>query len=301
MWASNVPSKTLCIVIDLTGTLTTFYPEPTKLEQLVQASWNIHHRGGLPVQVGDIIRATGSWVWGMLTRRLMLSIFQATYHWADKRSMSSWARLPRAVAYEFLLALSLAPCCYGIAAPFAEKVLAFDAADSGFGVAYRRASVGVRNELSARIERRGSWTAFETGESGEVGPARRINRLDSSLAQTTANWLLSGWGPGPRGWHIARAGAWHFPVAHINLGEIKASLIAGEHAATRPRQCQDVRTIFLGDNQAALGALSKGRSSNPAMNSVCRRWLGLSVVAGLYSVWVHIRSKANPSDVPSRL
>jgi hypothetical protein len=53
VWASNVPSKTLGIVIDLTGTLTTFYPEPKKLEQLVQASWNIHRRGGLLVQVGD--------------------------------------------------------------------------------------------------------------------------------------------------------------------------------------------------------------------------------------------------------
>jgi hypothetical protein len=288
-------------VIDPSGPFTTFHPDPMKLEQLVQASWNIHRRGGLPVQVDDIIRATGSWVWGMLTRRLMLSIFEATYHWADKRSMSSWAPLPHKVADEFLMALSLVPCCYGIAAPFAEKVMAFDAADTGFGVVYRKASVDVRNELSARIERHGSWTAFETSESGEVGPARHINRLDPSMAQNTADWLLSGWGPTPHGWRIARAGAWQFPMAHITLGEIKASLIAGEHVASRPRQCQDVRTIFLGDNQASLGALSKGRSSNPVMNACCRRWLALSVVAGLFPVWVYIRSKANPSDVASRM
>jgi hypothetical protein len=301
VWASNVPSKTLGIVIDVRGPFTTFYPDAKKLEHLVQASWYLHRRAGRLVRVGDIVRATGSWVWGMLTRRLMLSIFQATYHWADKRSMSSWAPLPHAVAAEFLMALSMAPCCYGIAAPFAEKVMAFDASDSGYGVAYRRASRAVRHELSARIERHGSWTAFETSEAGEVGPMRRVNRLDPSMAQATAKWLLSGWGPGPMGWRIARAGAWRSPRKHITLGEIQASTIAGEHVASRPGQCRDVRTIFLGDNQASLGALSKGRSSNPAMNAVCRRWLALSVVAKIFPVWVYVRSKANPSDVASRM
>jgi hypothetical protein len=301
VWASSVPSKTLGIVIDMTGPFTTFHPDPTKLEQLVQASWTIHRHGGHQVLVGDIIRATGSWVWGMLTRRLMLSIFEATYHWAGKRSMASWAVLPRAVAKEFLWALSLAPCCYGIAAPFARKVMAFDASDSGHGVAYRAASTAITNELSARIERHGSWTAFETHESGKVGDTRRVNRLDPSMAQGTADWLLSGWGPSEHGWKIARAGAWQFPVKHITLGETKASMMAGEHVASQPAQCQGFRTIFLGDNQASLGALSKGRSSNTVMNSCCRRWLALSVVSGLFPVWVYIRSKANPSDMASRM
>ena len=128
-----------------------------------------------------------------------------------------------------------------------------------------------------------------------------VNRLNPSLAQVTADWLLSGWGSGVDGWQIARAGAWRFPLRHITLGEIRASLLAGEHAASRPEQCHKVRTIFLGDNQASLGALSKGRSSNPLMNSHCRKWLALAVVSGLFPVWVYIRSKANPSDAASRM
>ena len=101
------------------------------------------------------------------------------------------ATLPGPVAGEFQLALALAPCCYGLAAPYARKVMAFDSSLSGFGVSYRAAPPPVLAELSARIERHGSWTAFETDAQGLVSDARISNRLDLSVAQLTANWLLS--------------------------------------------------------------------------------------------------------------
>ena len=300
-WASVAPSKTLGIVIDLRGPHTIFYPCPIKLEGLVQVSWEIARRVGQPVRVGTVCRAVGLWVWGMLTRRLMLSVFRAVYHWMQGHSMSSRAVLPWAVAGEFILALSLAPSCYGIAAPFSPTVTAFDASGTGYGVSYRDAPPGVLAELSSRIERHGSWSAFETNEAGGVAPSRLVNRLDPSMARQTADWLLSGWDAGKGGWRIARAGAWEFPPKHITLGEISTSLIAGEHIGSQPRKHAGFRNIFIGDNQPSLGALSKGRSSNPAMCRVCRRWLALSVVAKLFPTWVYVRSRANPSDVGSRM
>ena len=300
-WASSVPSRTLGIVIDMTGPVTSFYPCPVKTEALVQASWNIAGRAGRPIHVGSVVRAAGLWVWGMLTRRLMLSVFRYVYLWSANRSMDSWATLPGPVAGEFQLALALAPCCYGLAAPYARKVMAFDSSLSGFGVSYRAAPPPVLAELSARIERHGSWTAFETDAQGLVSDARISNRLDPSVAQLTANWLLSDWRPGSGGWRMARAGAWRIPPRHITLGEIKTSYLAGEHVASRPRSSAGLRTIFLGDNQASLGALAKGRSSSPLMGSVCRKWLSLSLVASIFPVWVYIRSKASPSDVGSRM
>lgn len=63
---------------------------------------------------------------------------------------------------------------------------------------------------------------------------------------------------------------WRQDWPQINVLEFEAALLAVQHMSTLHLTRQHRVMIFL-DSRAALGALSKGRSSSTALNFICRR------------------------------
>ena len=81
--------------------------------------------------------------------------------------------------------------------------------------------------------------------------------------------------------------------------ELKAALNVLRHKM-RQRDAWRRRHLLMVDSQVALGAISKGRSSQPGVNDVCRKLGALQLAYGIriYSRWVPM--KWNVADGPSR-
>ena len=60
------------------------------------------------------------------------------------------------------------------------------------------------------------------------------------------------------------------------------------------------RVVLLVDSKVVLGAVSKGRSSSKALNTIIRRAAALCFAGGLVLHCVFISTKHNPADWPSR-
>lgn len=92
---------------------------------------------------------------------------------------------------------------------------------------------------------------------------------------------------------------WKEPGQHINVLET-AAILDVLRKLCRESKYHHKRYVITIDNQTALSALSKGRSSARALQSPVRRIASILVAAGvvLHAGW--IRSKWNPADGPSR-
>jgi hypothetical protein len=99
-------------------------------------------------------------------------------------------------------------------------------------------------------------------------------------------------------WHDLFWGAWSSKANHINASEAIALSLTVQHAATRAVSAQEI--LLLVDNQAALFAAKKGRSSSWSLNSVIRRQAAYVLAARLYPKFLYVPSEHNPSDAASR-
>lgn len=99
-------------------------------------------------------------------------------------------------------------------------------------------------------------------------------------------------------WHTAVQYKWEHPE-HINILEGRAIVLALRHVS-RTTTNHGRRIVLFVDNTAVLGALSKGRSSSPALNQICRQVAALVLVADIDIEYYYVESKENPADKPSR-
>ena len=60
------------------------------------------------------------------------------------------------------------------------------------------------------------------------------------------------------------------------------------------------RGLIISDSQAAIGALSKGRSSRPIFDRLCRRVASIAPGLGMTIYWRYVRASRNHADGPSR-
>ena len=100
-------------------------------------------------------------------------------------------------------------------------------------------------------------------------------------------------------WKVLLSYQWKEPGQHINVLET-AAVLDVLRKLCRESKHHHKRYAILIDNQTALSALAKGRSSARALQSPLRR-IGAILVAGgvvLHPGWV--KSKWNPADGPSR-
>ena len=86
-------------------------------------------------------------------------------------------------------------------------------------------------------------------------------------------------------------------VRHINVGEVRALLIAERMLGRRKVSCRD---IFGLDSQVGLGCLVKGRSSSVAINKELSKSVGDMVIFDQYSSFMYYETSKNPADDPTR-
>ena len=84
---------------------------------------------------------------------------------------------------------------------------------------------------------------------------------------------------------------------HINVLESRVHKTWLKHCARAHPNC---RTLGLLDSRVTLGATAKGRSSSKAICRVLQGSLAYIIGGCLYPGGMHIGSKSNPSDAPSR-
>ena len=99
-------------------------------------------------------------------------------------------------------------------------------------------------------------------------------------------------------WRLLFKWAWA-TVEHNNVLEMRAALRAVETLA-RDGKVWGHRAIIISDSQAVVGALSKGRSSRPVFNQLCRRQAAVTLGLGIKFYWRYVRTSRNVADGPSR-
>lgn len=301
VWASSSPSPTLGFVIDLSSPETEVGVAPAKLAALAARTLALVARvrtGSSLVTVGILQHLVSSWVWCFMIKRPLLSVFSKVFRKITLRPPHHSVHVSRSMCSELECAAYLAPVAFHVASPLSSTVAAFDASSAGYGVAVKRdCPEGVALELSARLERHGSWSAFSLVD-GAPSDARLGGRLDPSFAVPAAEWLHHDWSSSDHGWKVARSGRWRSPAPrHITVGEARAGLMALHWLSGRVR---DSLVIVCGDNQPCLGAFAKGRSSTWDVNVICRKICALSLATGILPRWLWLASEHNPSDRPSR-
>lgn len=307
-FASAVPSPSLGYVVNLSQPVTVTYAKPEKISSLVQrtlclvsqARTSMNNGVSFVVEVVFLQHLVHSWVWCIMVRRCLMSVFAEVFRLTTSRSLSGKVVLTIRALEELELAAFLAPLMQGAASPWAQTVGCFDACSSAYGVAYRQASQAVLEELGASVERHGAWSAFSTADDGSPLKARTAGRLACN-AMEVSEWLRVDWKlKSDKKWCAARSAKFFSKPYHINFGELLAAEQYVRWCTKQPSRSADRRVVGVGDSMAAIGALAKGRSSIPAMNRVCRRIAALSLTMGMTMSWVWVRSGSNPADGPSR-
>ncbi len=84
---------------------------------------------------------------------------------------------------------------------------------------------------------------------------------------------------------------------HINVGEVRALLVAERILGRKKLSCRDV---FGLDSQVGLGCLVKGRSSSASINKELSKSVGDMVIFDQYSSFMYYETTKNPADDPTR-
>jgi len=109
---------------------------------------------------------------------------------------------------------------------------------------------------------------------------------------------LSAWPAQQSRWRMTWRGKWRYKE-HTNVQEFRViSMLARRLSLNGAAWGR--RVLLFSDSSAALGALSKGRSSRPAMLRVARQIAAISLGLGIRLFGRYVRSEVNFSDGPSR-
>ena len=123
-------------------------------------------------------------------------------------------------------------------------------------------------------------------------------RLDAGLPHRFDAWPRAPLDAGLWTWRVALSYAFR-NQQHINVLEATAVLDFLRSHLKLPKH-HGKRKLFLLDSQAAIGALTKGRSSSNNLNQVLLRIAAISGFANFRAFYGWVPSKGNPADGPSR-
>lgn len=144
--------------------------------------------------------------------------------------------------------------------------------------------------------------ATGVGKDGRAGIGATYAR-DFPLEQFTAE----GWSDSFKKRHEDVEWQWAVAMAHKStspvymqemLGFLLGLRVAERHGFDGSRG----ELLMFNDNQAVVGAVTKGRSSKKGLNCLLRRYCAFVLLNGWYLPWVtYIPTKENPADAPSRV
>ena len=222
------------VCLELDGQGHTYGLRCSKLWSLISDTWRLVNQGCC--SGNELARLVGHWTWPMLARWQTLCVFNAVYRFifkAEKKVLSIW----RSVRKELLTAAALAPTLFvHTSASFFHSAIATDASLDGQGV------------VAARLP-------FERQLVAASAAGLCDNRVvtDQQIATTLIANTAS--------WRTIVSSRWRRPLQHITEGEARA-IHTGVRWVSSHSQASGKRVLIYSDNTAAVGSLSKGRSSS---------------------------------------
>ena len=182
----------------------------------------------------------------------------------------------------YMAAVTLPLARMSLAAPWAPRVVAFDAAPGGHGLAYTSVEPQLVQEWARWACHRGGYVLLPTDDVQAPLPEHtNLQRVRLPLA-------------GLR-WHeIGRPGFYR----NIALEEWAAGNWALRTRLERPAEL-GTRCVQLGDNSVQVGSQAKGRSSTRRVNRFCKQSAAIQIAGDLRPFILWTRSCDNPADRPS--
>ena len=255
-----------------------------------------------------IEKLVGHYTFAGLLQRGLLSVFQAAYAFVRKHYCSEVELWPE-VRRELFWAASLI-CLVGkdLGSPWSSRAHATDASFWGRGVVSIDRDIDQVKSIGQHCDR---WR-FNTVEEREVVrgiPQHPCQDIDVETLGGPAGGCEDA--PGNpklfpevpldflRGtWTGVDGSAWQ-RVESIPALEGRAIVWLAQHLA-RSQKNFGKRRLILTDSMTMCLAISKGRSSTPSINRICRQLAALQFMTG-YELRVRwIASELNPGDPPSR-
>ena len=221
----------------------------------------------------QLAHIVGRWNWAMLIRRPAMSVFSAVYRFiecAHHRMFNLWPSVRR----ELWIVSHLAPLLYtNVRSHLSTSVIATDASEWGCGMVYTDAGVDSATSLVDHVGVPGTTPHPVTSQF--VNEAK---------------------------WKTALSHPWSNQQEHINVLEVRAVLQACRWMVRRPTMFSPDghRVVVLADSSATVGALTKGRSSSPALLYPIRSMTTLLLASGVSLILRWIPSLLNPADGASR-
>ncbi|CAE7241849.1 unnamed protein product [Symbiodinium sp. CCMP2592] len=262
-------------------------PESSKLCRLVLGLCDLVQQPRC--SPNGLSRFLGLLQWFFQLQRGMFSILDRSYAFARLDAPNEKRTLPPGVQDELLTSLGLLPLlANSLDRPFLPQLLACDACpEYGFGV--RGLQCGARRveQIGRLAERRGDYIRLVPGpddkpEVQRIGQPHRLPYLQSEFST-----LISCKAKRP---------------GHASLLECHGVLLTVKWVV-RNAQRHHHRVVILVDAKAAIGSVSKGRSSARAaraLRRVLRSIAAHALAADLLLRLVYIPSESNPADLPSR-
>ena len=256
----------------------------------------------------------GGLTWFVLINRPILSVFDSVYsfinvYWKTSRyeEVDMWdsvyselqCLLGMLPFLEVSLSLSWAPLAYEVdAGPKRTAVLSTPAEPEVLRVLGRLAERGgwlLRDDVDAPSLL--SEDVEDRLASAAVGCSRDFARSLLPRSAGKPQEVDSSWFSADR-WQVQFVHVLRL-CEHNTISEVRAAVQAVRHFASSPRNWHH-RLAVLSDAGAAIGCLSKGRSSSRLANSLCRQAAAAICVADLRVYFRWVSSANNCADGPSR-
>ena len=240
----------------------------------------------------------GSWISVLAFRRRTLCLLEHIYLLQRGRCRTECVRATPELKAELFRLCVLAPLLHtDLRAQTSGLLLASDASDSLGAFVTTRVTKVFSRELQRHTPARGLWNKLLSPVNALL---RQKGYLDPNLElpgevfRTHPLWTT-----------LVRSLPFKLRAVfrrrkrdHINIKEMDSYIAAEESLA--PFDWESARTLALVDSQVILGALLKGRSSSPAINSRLRASLPGLLFFNLFPNYTYIGSEDNPSDDPTR-
>ena len=255
----------------------------------------------------------GGWTWFVLIQRPMLSIFDEVYIFCRENWYRRHIQIPisAGVKTELQVLLGMLPFLeVSLSLPWHTRVYEVDAGPQKTAVISTESDKRTLRLLAAFAER-GGWLLRD--EETSLGGASDTveERLASSAGGCSAQFLRnllprsaekpqevdSSWFS-PSRWTVL----FSVPLSrkeHNTISEVRACAQAVRHHGSSGRNWHS-RLAILSDAGAAIGCLSKGRSSSLLANSLCRQTAAMICVANFRVYYRWVASAHNCADGPSR-
>lgn len=232
-------------------------------------------------------------------RRRLMSLLDLIYVDKGSKRREDIIRLPDSLVDELWSLVILSPLAVcDLRANFYDKIFMVDASSWGDAVVESPLPVGVASEIHRHCVTKSCWTKLLTPFKAlqrEKGVLATDEELPEEGVEFSEHPL---WEVAARGLHYSLRWKKRAKTGrHINIGELRSYLKAESICAS---EVTDVRVPIGGDSQVTLGAVCKGRSASPALNSELRGFLAVQLGSGIYSSGGYVRSARNPADDPTR-